>query len=202
MSDTAQARRASGLAMTPLAALALGFFLPTLRACGVMEQPASYALHHPGTIPWLVTPYLAAALLAVTTAVLFTRATAPARASFRIAWVAFGLCFFGASATLVGWLAEPRANPMLIGWSVLMVCVALVVVQRAERSEGWGRWIRMLFADTALVAGNTVWMMVATAMSDAAWDAIGIGGHVYFAAPIVLALLCANGMRSRTAATS
>jgi hypothetical protein len=201
MSDTPQARRASGLAITPLAALVLGFFLPTLRACGTMERPASYAIRHPGTMPWLVTPYIAAALLAITTTVLVIRSTTPTRAAIRVAWAAFGLCLVGASATLVGWLAESHGNPMLIGWSTVMVCVALVAVQRAERSEGWGRWIRILFADTVLIAGNTLWMMVVTAMGDGAWDAIGIGGHIYFAVPLVLGLICAYGMSAGPAKT-
>ncbi len=195
MSDTVQARRASGLSITPFAAIVLGFFLPTVRACGVMEQPITYLPTHPHTAPWLLAPYVSSLAFVVATAVLFVRDQTPDARAFRVAWSALGFSFLGTAATLVGWLSEERANTTLIAWSTAMVCVALVVVQRAIRFQGWSRWIRFVLVQAALTAGNTVWMMIATAMGDGAWDAVGPGGHLLVWGTVLCALLAAYGMR-------
>lgn len=202
MSDDTNARRASGLAITPLAALALGFFLPTLRACGVMRRPVTYLAEHPSATGWLVPPYLASALLAATAVLLFARASAPGRRAMTLAWAAIGLSFVGTSAALVGWLSETHASFKLIAWSTTAVCVALVILQRALRVEGWSRWVRLLAAHAALTAGNTIWIMIATAMGDGAWSAIGPGGHLFVWGSVALAALGAYGVRGQPSVSS
>ncbi|MEI8257881.1 MAG: hypothetical protein WCJ30_19570 [Deltaproteobacteria bacterium] len=197
MPDAPNARRASGLAITPLAALAVGFFLPTLRACGEMRRPVKHLIEHPSTLGWLVPPYLASAILAVVTGVLLARELAPGRRSMALAWTAVALSFVGASATLVGWLAEAHASLKLVSWSTAAVCVALVIAQRALRVAGWSRWVRLLAAHAALTAGNTVWIMIATAMSDGAWSAVGPGGHLFMWSTVGLAGLGAYGVRGQ-----
>lgn len=195
MSHTPQARRASGLSITPLAAIALGFVLPTVRSCGVMHRPVTYLRDHPHTAPWLVAPYLSAAMFAIVATVLLAQRSAPTGRAFRMAWIALGVSFLGTAATLVGWLSETQANTSLIAWCTAMVCVALVAVQRAVRFEGWSRWVRFLLAQAALTAGNTISMMVMTAMGDGAWDAVGIGGHLLVWGTFALAALAAYGIR-------
>jgi hypothetical protein len=195
MSDTVQARRASGLSITPFAAIALGFFLPTLRACGVMQRPITYLPSHPHTAPWLVAPYVSALAFAIVTAVLFVRDQTPSTRAFRVAWIALGCSFVGTAATLVGWLTEQHANTTLITWSTAMICVALVAVQRAIRFDGWSRWIRFVLVQAALTAGNTVWMMIVTAMGDGAWDAIGPGGHLFVWGTVLCGLVAVYGIR-------
>ena len=193
--DDSRARRASGLSITPLTAIVAAFFLPTIRSCGVMRTPVTYIVEQPRSVPWLVSPYVAALVLALATSALFARNRTPSRTSYRFAWAAFGLTFLSTTMALMTWLSDDRVNIRIVAGVITMVCVGLVAVQRAIRFEGWSRWIRMLFAFAAMTAGNTVWVMVALAMGDGVWDAIGIGGHLFLWSVVAIALLAAYGVR-------
>jgi hypothetical protein len=190
------ARRASGLSITPFAAIVLAFFLPTIRACDGVRRPATYVLQYPHAAPTLVPPYLSALVFAIFPATWLVTNSQPSRRGERVATVALALSALSSTASLLGFAIVPSTtNGGVLAWCTAMVCVALLGFQRARRVSGWSRWARFVLVQGCLNAANIVFIMIAFAAFDGAWDAIYAGGYCYALGTIAVCIVGLSGLK-------
>jgi len=177
-----RARRASLLAMAPLAALAAAFVLPTWSARdGLVRPPAAWLSFHPALALVTLAPALVALLLLA--GAWLGRARPEAAPPPRLAWVSFGLLVLAtiltAAAGLAGALSGPDAEPR----AALVACgLSAILLARAPWSPPWQRYLRLLAAFAALLGALAPIALAAAFGTSAYLLAAGVLGLLALAA--------------------
>lgn len=195
-----RSRATAAAATTPLAILAITFFLPFVRSCNATLSPLQHITQdseHWWTALWIAPPFAAAALLAAVTAVALLRRRAPGRASWVIGLAGIATAAVGAACYATMILHDARDQPghafLWLALPVGALAAGAAPLFFARRRAPWTRWMHLVASFTALASPHCMWV-VGHLFDAHPTESIGSGGWLYLSSIVALAGISAVGM--------